>query len=214
MQFGLKPGAGQTQLQIADRLDLDQSAVSRFVDKVQIDYRVASIDEIRVAYIRHLREVAAGRSSGTGIDLVAERAKTETVDREIKLLTLAEKKGQLVNAAQLGQAYGLMVGAFQTELLSLSDKLVQELHTLYGVDVEWLNEHIYGCLEPLSEYDPDGQRGDSPAPGRCCRQGSALASAVRRRRGRIVGTVRRSRGGVRRARLLHGTARRARSIES
>ncbi|NIE56031.1 MULTISPECIES: MarR family transcriptional regulator [unclassified Burkholderia] len=122
-----------TQQQISDHLDLDQSAVSRFVDKVQLDYRVASIDEIRIAYIRHLREVAAGRSSGTGIDLVAERAKTEIVDREIKLL-------------------------------SLSDKLVQELHTLYGVgvDVEWLNERIYGCLEQLSEYDPDSPRSDSP----------------------------------------------------
>ncbi|UEP27052.1 MarR family transcriptional regulator [Burkholderia sp. B21-007] len=154
-----------TQQQIADHLDLDQSAVSRFVDKVRLDYRAVSIDEIRIAYIRHLREVAAGRSSETGIDLVAERAMTERVDREIKLLTLAEKKGQLVNATQLEQAYGLMVGAFQTELLSLSDKLVQELHTLYGVevDVEWLNEHIYGCLEQLSEYDPDGQHGDSPA---------------------------------------------------
>ncbi|VWB45913.1 hypothetical protein BPS26883_02107 [Burkholderia pseudomultivorans] len=154
-----------TQQQIADHLDLDQSAVSRFVDKARLDYRAVSIDEIRIAYIRHLREVAAGRSSETGIDLVAERAMTERVDREIKLLTLAEKKGQLVNAAQLEQAYGLMVGAFQTELLSLTDKLVQELHTLYGVevDVEWLNEHIYGCLEQLSEYDPDSQRGDSPA---------------------------------------------------
>ncbi|WP_174431247.1 MULTISPECIES: MarR family transcriptional regulator [Burkholderia cepacia complex] len=153
-----------TQQQIADHLDLDQSAVSRFVDKVRLDYRAVSIDEIRIAYIRHLREVAAGRSSETGIDLVAERAMTERVDREIKLLTLAEKKGQLVNAAQLEQAYGLMVGAFQTELLSLSDKLVQELRTLYGVevDVEWLNEHIYGCLEQLSEYDPDSPRGDSP----------------------------------------------------
>ncbi|HDR9135243.1 TPA: MarR family transcriptional regulator, partial [Burkholderia vietnamiensis] len=125
-----------TQQQIADHLDLDQSAVSRFVDKVRLDYRAVSIDEIRIAYIRHLREVAAGRSSETGIDLVAERAMTERVDREIKLLTLAEKKGQLVNAAQLEQAYGLMVGAFQTELLSLSDKLVQELRTLYGVEVD------------------------------------------------------------------------------
>ncbi|WP_185643603.1 MarR family transcriptional regulator [Burkholderia contaminans] len=153
-----------TQQQIADHLDLDQSAVSRFVDKVRLDYRAVSIDEIRIAYIRHLREVAAGRSSETGIDLVAERAMTERVDREIKLLTLAEKKGQLVNAEQLEQAYGLMVGAFQTELLSLSDKLVLELQTLYGVevDVEWLNEHIYGCLEQLSEYDPDSPRSDSP----------------------------------------------------
>ncbi|KWC40774.1 hypothetical protein WL48_10090 [Burkholderia ubonensis] len=153
-----------TQQQIAEHLDLDQSAVSRFVDKVRLDYRAASIDEIRIAYIRHLREIAAGRASETGIDLVAERAMTERVDREIKLLTLAEKKGQLVNAAQLEQAYGQMVGAFQTELLALPDKLVQELRTLYGVevDVEWLNEHVYGCLQQLSEYDADGPGSDSP----------------------------------------------------
>ncbi|WP_257835031.1 MarR family transcriptional regulator [Burkholderia glumae] len=152
-----------TQQQIAEHLDLDQSAVSRFVDKIGLDYRVATIDEIRFAYIRHLREMAAGRSSESGIDLVAERAMTERVDREIKLLTLAEKKGQLVNAAQLEKAYGLMVGAFQTELLALPDKLVPELYALYGVEVdaEWLSEHIYGCLEQLSEYDPDSAPGDS-----------------------------------------------------
>lgn len=163
-----------TQQQIAVHLDLDQSAVSRFVEKVGIDYRAASIDEIRVAYIRHLREVAAGRGSGTGIDLVAERAMTERVDRQLKLLALAEKKGQLVNAAQLEQAYGQMVSAFQTELLALPDNLVQELRTLYGVDVdvEWLNEHIYGFLEQLSRYGSDGTCGD-PAS----REDSASARA-------------------------------------
>ncbi|AJY28731.1 hypothetical protein BTM_3144 [Burkholderia thailandensis 34] len=154
-----------TQQQIAEHLDLDQSAVSRFVDKVGFDYRSATIDETRIAYVRHLREIAAGRASESGIDLVAERAMNERVDREIKMLTLAEKKGLLVNAAQLEQAYGQMVGAFQTELLSLPDKLVQEMRTLYDieVDVEWLNEHIHGCLEQLSEYDPERERGDPPA---------------------------------------------------
>ncbi|WP_196784978.1 MarR family transcriptional regulator [Burkholderia territorii] len=153
-----------TQQQIADHLDLERSTVSRLVDRLNIDYRTASLDEIRVTYIRHLRESAAGRASETGVDLVAERAMTERVDREIKLLTLAEKKGQLVNVAQLEQAFGQMVGAFQTELLALPDKLVQELRALYDVevDVEWLNEHMYGCLEQLSQYDPDRPRGDPP----------------------------------------------------
>lgn len=153
-----------TQQQIAEHLDLDQSAVLRFVDKVRLDYRAVSIDEIHIAYIRHMSEVEAGRSSETGIDLVAERAMTERVDREIKLLTLAEKRGPLVNAAQLEQEYGLTVGAFQTKLLSLSEKLVQELHALYGVevDVEWLNEHVCECLEQLSESDPDSPDVDSP----------------------------------------------------
>ncbi|WP_205611412.1 MarR family transcriptional regulator [Burkholderia sp. Nafp2/4-1b] len=153
-----------TQQQIAAHLDLDQSTVSRLVARLALDYRSASMDDVRVAYIRHLREVAASHTSADGLDLTAERAKTEVVDREIKLLTLAEKNGQLVNAAQLEQAYGQMVGAFQAELLALPDKLVQELRTLYGVevDVQWLNEHVYGCLEQLSRYDADGAGGHSP----------------------------------------------------
>ena len=155
-----------TQQQIADHLDLDQSAVSRLVDKLGIDYRQASVDDVRIAYIRHLREMAAGRGSNTGIDLVAERAMTERVDREIKLLTLAEKKGQLVNAEQLERAYGQMVGAFRSDLLSLPDRIAHELRTLYGidVDVELLNEHINGCLEQMARYDADRPRSD-PASG-------------------------------------------------
>ncbi|WP_186040554.1 MarR family transcriptional regulator [Burkholderia gladioli] len=156
-----------TQLQIAEHLDLDQSAVSRFVDKIGLDYRDATIDDVRLAYIRHLREMAAGRGSSGGLDLVAERAKTEIVERELKLLALAEKKRELVNAQQLERAYGEMVTAFQIELLAFPDSLVQELRTLYGVDVdvEWLNEHIYGFLEQLSRYGSDGE-GRHPPTGR------------------------------------------------
>ncbi|WP_181162705.1 MarR family transcriptional regulator [Burkholderia gladioli] len=152
-----------TQLQIAEHLDLDQSAVSRFVDKIGLDYRDATIDDVRLAYIRHLREMAAGRGSNGGLDLVAERAKTEIVERELKLLALAEKKRELVNAQQLERVYGEMVTAFQIELLAFPDSLAQELRTLYGVDVdvEWLNEHIYGFLEQLSRYESDGERRDS-----------------------------------------------------
>lgn len=37
-----------TQQQIADHLDLERSSVSRLVDRLDIDYRTASIDEIRI----------------------------------------------------------------------------------------------------------------------------------------------------------------------
>ena len=154
-----------TQLQIAEHIDLDQSAVSRFVDKVALDYRSATMDEIRIAYIRHLREMAAGRSSESGVDLVAERAMTERVDREIKLLTLAEKKGQLVNAAQLEAEFGLLVDAFRSELLALPERLVQKIRALYGteVDVELINDVTLDALGQLSRYDPDGSGRDSEA---------------------------------------------------
>lgn len=149
-----------TQAQIAEHLGLDQSAVSRHLGKLQIDWRSASIDEIRLTYIEHLRGVASGNRSESGIDLVAERAQTERITRELKLLELAEKRNQLVNAAQLEAAYGQLVDAFRAELLALPDKIVDDIRTLHGidVDVELVNEYVINALAELSGHDAGGDR--------------------------------------------------------
>jgi DNA-binding transcriptional ArsR family regulator len=156
-----------TQAQVAEHLGLDQSAVSRHLGKLQIDWRVASMDAIRLAYIDHLRGVAAGNRSENGIDLVAERAMTERITRELKLLELAEKRGQLVSASQLEAAYGQMVDAFRAELLALPDKVVDDIRTLHGIDidVELVNEYVINALAELSGHDAVSERADR-APAR------------------------------------------------
>ena len=160
-----------TQVEIAAHLDLDQSAVSRWLNDAGIDWRAASMDDIRVAYLRQLRAQAAGHKSASGDDLVAERVKTERVSRELMLLNLAEKQGTLIHVEQLRPMYAQMIGAFKTELLALPDKLKAELDALHGinVDAELLNAHVRAALEQLSRYDPgdpnaaDGA-GAEPAP--------------------------------------------------
>lgn len=146
-----------TQEQIAEHLDIDQSAVSRQMDRLGIDWRIASMDSIRVQYLRNLRKQAAGHVSESGLDLTEERARTERVDRQLKELTLAEKLGQLVNVNQLEPALQQMVGAFKTEIMSLPDKLKAEVDALYGIDVDvhLLEVHIDDCLAQLARYDPE-----------------------------------------------------------
>lgn len=63
-----------TQQYIGEHLDLDQSSVSRFCNELSIDWKAASLDEIRIAYIRRLREQAAGRAAAGALDLATERA--------------------------------------------------------------------------------------------------------------------------------------------
>lgn len=143
-----------TQREIAEHLDLDQSAVSRFLEQVEIDWREASIDAVRIAYVRKLRAQAAGHRSEDGMDLVRERVLTERVDRELKQYALAEKKGALINVAQLEPALSQMIGAFRSELLSRDDKLKDDIATLYGVeiDLQVLNDHTYAALNHLARY--------------------------------------------------------------
>lgn len=71
------------QAEIAAHLDMSDRAVREFLDAAAIDQRAATLSDIRLAYIRRQREVAAGRSGAGGGDLVAERARlsAEQADR-------------------------------------------------------------------------------------------------------------------------------------
>lgn len=144
-----------TQADIAEHLDLDQSAVSRLLAKLDVNVQTSGLDEIRKKYISHLRGMAAGHVSPDGDSLVAERVLTERVDRELKQLTLAEKKGQLVNAEQLEHEYTQMVASFRTDLLGRDDQLKTTLDTLYGIDLDItiLNDFTYASLEQLAGYN-------------------------------------------------------------
>jgi hypothetical protein len=148
-----------TQKKIAEHLGMSQQAVSSQLAVLKIDISKATLDEIRLAYLEHLRAVAAGHRSSDGIDLARERALTEQVDRQIKQLTLAEKTKQLVNLAQLEPELVRMFVAFRTELLSRDDKLKTEIDALYGIDLDLglINEHTRNALAQLARFDPGGQ---------------------------------------------------------
>lgn len=147
-----------TQSEIAAHLGMSQQAVSQQLGPLGLDWKASSMDAIRLAYIEHLRAVAAGHRSVDGFDLARERAMTEQVDRELKQITLAEKKGQVVNLIQLEPELARMVVAFRTELLSRDDKLKAEIDALYGIDLDltFINEHTRNALAQLARYDPGG----------------------------------------------------------
>ena len=162
-----------TQQQIAEHLDINQSEVSRHMERLGIDWTVATMDAIRVAYLRNLRGQASGHRTDDGQDLVKERVLTERVDRELKQLQLAEKRGLLINVAQLEPELMQMLGAFRAELVARDDKLKDELDALYAIDVDLsiLNEHTHAALQQLGRYEPGGGRpaappGEEPAAGR------------------------------------------------
>lgn len=157
-----------TQLQIAEHLGITQQAVSKTLDKMGIiDWQLMTLDQIRLAYIKRFREVAAGHASIDGqYDLNKERVMTERVDRELKLYQLAEKKKELVNVENLMNELGTVFQGMRHELLSRDDKLKNELDTLYGIeiDVSILNEHTTNVLNHLSRY-LEGCAGSFPASG-------------------------------------------------
>ena len=83
------------QKDIAEHLDLSQPAVSGLMDRLGIDWKTSTIDEIRVAYIRHLREQAAGRAASGDLDLATERARLAKEQADKVAMQNAVTRGDL-----------------------------------------------------------------------------------------------------------------------
>ena len=71
-----------SQQDIAEHLDMSQQAVSQLMDQLGMDWRSVDVAEIRIAYIRRLREQAAGRATVGDLDLATERAGLAKAQRE------------------------------------------------------------------------------------------------------------------------------------
>ncbi|QLQ25247.1 MAG: hypothetical protein HZT41_10555 [Dechloromonas sp.] len=91
-----------TQAIIAAHLDLSQPNVAKLLGRLGvIDLANASIDLIRVAYIRQLRQQAAGHGSDS---LQAERLKLTAARRRKAEVDLRTRCGELVDAAEVRRA--------------------------------------------------------------------------------------------------------------
>jgi phage terminase Nu1 subunit (DNA packaging protein) len=74
---------GLTQVEIAAHLDISDRRLRELLVELHLDHKRNSLSEIRVAYIRRLREEAAGRQGESDIaDLPLERALLAREQRE------------------------------------------------------------------------------------------------------------------------------------
>jgi phage terminase Nu1 subunit (DNA packaging protein) len=69
-----RPNRRPSQLELAEHLDLSDRRVREVLTELGVDHRQATRDEIRIRYIRKLREEAAGRATVGKLNLADERA--------------------------------------------------------------------------------------------------------------------------------------------
>jgi phage terminase Nu1 subunit (DNA packaging protein) len=158
-----------TQNQIAMHLDLDQSRVSVLCAEMSIDWKNSSIDEIRYAYIRRLREQAAGRFSGEGLDLATERAllareqrikiemQNEVSRREMAPVTLIEEV-----LAKVGRQIAGILESIPVQLKRRSSLTADDLEYITGEIVKARNLAAAIKLNELDiEFSDDGDTADA-----------------------------------------------------
>lgn len=90
-----------SQQDIAEHLDLSQPAVSGLMEQLGIDWKSSDLSVIRVAYIRRLREQAAGRGGEAVGELAAERARLAKEQADKVAMQNAVTRGELAPVALL-----------------------------------------------------------------------------------------------------------------
>lgn len=90
-----------TQAEIAEHVDLSDRSVREFLSDAGMDHKQWTLDGFRIAYIRHLREMAAGRAAAGDLDLATERAMLAREQRIKIEMQNAVTRGELAPVALL-----------------------------------------------------------------------------------------------------------------
>lgn len=152
-----------TQIEVAEHLDMSERNARDILSVLQIDWRESTMSKIRVAYIRDLREKAAGRGGDDQYQLTKNRAREADMSATLKELQIAEKTGILVPAADVEALIVAIITAARTELLTLPDKIAMDIKALEGVDIDpsLIQEHIHESLQHLANGLPSNTTGNA-----------------------------------------------------
>lgn len=121
---------------------MDQSVVSRLMAELGIDWKVASMDQIRVAYIRRLREQAAGRATNGELDLATERAGLAKAQRERIEMQNAVTRGELAAVSLIEEVLTKAAGKVAGILDAIPGMVRRRVPGLGAPDIELIAAEI------------------------------------------------------------------------
>ena len=139
-----------TQDEIAKHLDLSVRRVRELLPEIGINHRTASMDDIRIAYIRHQRELAAGRGGGDA-QAEAAQARMEKDRAQTAMLRLGYHKElkTLIVADDAEAALIDWAGYASREYSTGVDKLVLELESTHGIEID--RDQVKDIVSPTVE---------------------------------------------------------------
>lgn len=144
-----------TKADIARHLDMSERNLTEVLRGLNIDWRTVHIDDIRTAYIKDLREKAAGRGGDHQIDAAIARTRKDNIAADLMTMTMQEKAGVLVPISRIEPYITSAVIAARQALMSFPKKWVQELKAIKDVDIDelYFETDINDALNQLATTD-------------------------------------------------------------
>lgn len=137
--------------------------MSQWLDRLGINWKVATLDEIRVAYIRELREQAAGRAAAGDLDLATERAGLAKAQREKIEMQNAVTRRELAPVVLIEEVLAKAGAKVAGILDAIPGMLKRRCVALTSDDIDMVAAEIARARNLAASVSLDDLRDDTPA---------------------------------------------------
>ena len=144
------------QVEIAEHLDISERQLRDVLSRLKLDHKVNSLEEIRLAYIRDLREKAAGRTPTTHRQKLDEAKTREAIaSAQMKELELFKEHTLVLDRTQVLDAMDQWTIIAKSEYENSVDKIIALIEDQYEVSID--RESINGIVESTCRVIGDFQ---------------------------------------------------------
>lgn len=153
-----------TQKEIAAHLDMTERNLRDVLIKLKLDHRTASVDQIRVAYIRYMRNVAAGRGGDEQESLVKARTREAQINAQAKELQYFRDVGTLVAVDEIEPVLANWAVLARSEVKNAVEKIIAGIESKHSIEVdqEIIDESLGAAYSAIASYPTNAASNAEP----------------------------------------------------
>lgn len=139
---------------IAAHLDMSERNLRDVLIKIKLDHRKATVTQIRVAYIRHMRDQAAGRGGDEQQTLTKARTREAQINAQAKELQYFKDVGLLISVDEIEPALANWAVLARSEVSNAMVKIIASLESKHGIEIEQglIDESLGSAFAAIASY--------------------------------------------------------------
>jgi len=139
---------------IATHLDMTERNLRDVLKKINLNHRKTSVTEIRVGYIRHLRNQAAGRGGDHQKEAALAKIRESSATAQLKELDFYEKIKLLVPVEEIEPILDNWAVLARSEIKNAVDKIIANLESKHGIEIEQglIDESLGSAFTAIGSY--------------------------------------------------------------
>lgn len=151
-----------TQAEISKHLSMSERNLRDVLRGLNIDHKTYSLDEIRDAYIKDLREKAAGRGGDEQQSLTKARTREAQINTQTKELEYFTKVGLLVPVDEIEPILQSWAVLARSEVMNALDKVTAFLESKHGIEIEQglIDDSLGAAFTAIADYPRNNSKVD------------------------------------------------------